>query len=94
MLTATRVIGRKALECSGIGSDVYTQRNFSSIIRSVSTILLLETNEYRLSQELKMSLGRNCLIYDYFPHTFPNYYVSKPTGPGVTWSRLYQPNSS
>ncbi|KOB66495.1 Heat shock protein cognate 5, partial [Operophtera brumata] len=36
MLTATRVIGRKALECSGIGSDVCTQRNFSSILRSVN----------------------------------------------------------
>lgn len=36
MLTATRVISRKALECSGLSSDIYTQRNFSSILRNVS----------------------------------------------------------
>lgn len=36
MLSATRVISRKALECSGIGSDFYTQRNLSTIIKNVS----------------------------------------------------------
>ncbi|XP_045505760.1 heat shock 70 kDa protein cognate 5 isoform X1 [Colias croceus] len=36
MLSATRVISRKALECSGIGSDFYTQRNFSTILKNTA----------------------------------------------------------
>ncbi|KAI8427062.1 hypothetical protein MSG28_014701 [Choristoneura fumiferana] len=36
MLCATRVMGRKALECSGIGTDFYTQRNFSTILKSTA----------------------------------------------------------
>lgn len=35
MLCATRAIGRKVLEHSGIGSD-YTHRNFSTILKTVS----------------------------------------------------------
>ncbi|XP_026744298.1 heat shock 70 kDa protein cognate 5 [Trichoplusia ni] len=36
MLTATRAIGRKALECSGLSSDIYTQRNFSTILKNTA----------------------------------------------------------
>nr|UFR83482.1 HSC70 [Hyphantria cunea] len=36
MLTATRVISRKALECSGLTSDIYTQRNFSTILKNTA----------------------------------------------------------
>nr|AWX67686.1 heat shock protein 70 [Heortia vitessoides] len=36
MLCATRAIGRKALDCSGIGTDFYTHRNFSTILKSTA----------------------------------------------------------
>ncbi|NP_001296515.1 heat shock 70 kDa protein cognate 5-like [Bombyx mori] len=37
MLNATGPFGRKALECTGLSSDLYTQRNFSSILKSNAT---------------------------------------------------------
>lgn len=72
MLTATRVISRKALECSGITSEIYTHRNFSTILKNVSNIILRFSKkkmEYRLSGTLKLSiitvkslvLSRTCL---------------------------------
>lgn len=60
MLTATRVISRKALECSGITSEIYTHRNFSTILKNVSNILYYDFRkkkmEYRLSGTLKLSI--------------------------------------
>lgn len=72
MLTATRVISRKALECSGITSEIYTHRNFSTILKNVTNIILRFSKkkmEYRLSGTLKLSiitvkslvLSRTCL---------------------------------
>lgn len=72
MLTATRVISRKALECSGITSEIYTHRNFSTILKNVSNIILRFSKkkmEYRLSGTHKLSiitvkslvLSRTCL---------------------------------
>lgn len=46
MLCATRAIGRKALECSGIGTEYYTQRNFSTILKNVSVHFIWE-NEWK-----------------------------------------------
>ncbi|KAJ0169970.1 hypothetical protein K1T71_014576 [Dendrolimus kikuchii] len=55
MLSATRVIGRKALECSGISSDVYTQRNFSTILKNTAapTVPIYSRNglQYRNKSE-------------------------------------------
>ncbi|KPJ17527.1 Heat shock 70 kDa protein cognate 5 [Papilio machaon] len=36
MLTATRVLGRKAVQCSGLTSDI-THRNFSTILKNVAS---------------------------------------------------------
>lgn len=56
MLCATRVISRKALECSGIGTDFYTQRNFSTILKSVSDHFIFENEWKSFVMGLKMSI--------------------------------------
>lgn len=42
MLCATRAFGRKALECSGITTDLCSQRNFSTILKNVSAHFLFQ----------------------------------------------------
>lgn len=63
MLTATRVISRKALDCAGI-SDIYTHRNFSSILKNVSNHYnIIKTNENRASTYRKITNPKNDLFH-------------------------------
>ncbi|XP_046975675.1 heat shock 70 kDa protein cognate 5 [Vanessa cardui] len=61
MLTATRVISRKALDCSGI-SDIYTHRNFSSILKNSAAPTVPIYQQHGLQQRHKSEGVRGAVI--------------------------------
>lgn len=80
MLCATRAIGRKVLEHSGISSE-YTHRNFSTILRSVSWVpAILKTNENRMSDYNNVTKSYSLFINASIGHNneFPIYF--RPVG--------------
>ncbi|XP_045457042.1 heat shock 70 kDa protein cognate 5 [Melitaea cinxia] len=61
MLTATRVISRKALDCAGI-SDIYTHRNFSSILKNTAAPTVPIYQQHGLQQRHKSEGVRGAVI--------------------------------
>ncbi|CAH2100557.1 unnamed protein product [Euphydryas editha] len=61
MLTATRVISRKALDCAGI-SDIYSHRNFSSILKNSAAPTVPIYQKHGLQQRHKSEGVRGAVI--------------------------------
>ncbi|KAJ2939901.1 hypothetical protein O0L34_g6605 [Tuta absoluta] len=62
MLCATRVVGRKALECSGLGTDFYTQRNLSSIIKNTAAPTVSLLNRHGIQHRNKSDGVKGAVI--------------------------------